>query len=108
MIGQIALLELVRKYLEADQKEEEIGECDPFVLDVASQRRGSMTCREAAHQGFVSKDYGQADQCDRARMLVEDRDAEQHQTEQIIFHWCAEQSGAGITRFRSAGHDQDS
>ena len=93
MVGQITLLELVRKHLESDQQEKQVGERHPFMFEMPSQGGDPVPGGKSAHQRFVDDDDRQPDDRDGKRALVHDRDAQKHQAEKIEFHGSAEQSG---------------
>ena len=81
MIGHIAVLEMTRQQLKADEQQQQVGNRDPFMLEMAKQGLGAGAGWEGADKSFVGQDDDQPGDADRERPFVEQRDAEQHEAE---------------------------
>src|SRR6185295_16774945 len=91
MVGNVALLELVRQQLEPDKQKQQVGHDHSLVFGMGDEGTEARASREFGHERFEQEDGEQPANADFERALVEQRDAEQQQAEQDEFDWNAEQ-----------------
>ena len=77
----MTLFKMPREQRKAHQQTEEIGQNDPFVLEMADQARETGTSLEACEDQLVDRDCCQTGQTDCQSIVMEERDAEQRHGE---------------------------
>ena len=79
MVRHVALLEMVRQHLEADEQKQQIGDNDPFMFKMTGKCFGPASGWEGAKERLVGHDDQQPCDGDFQRALVEQRYAQKHQ-----------------------------
>ena len=78
----LAVLEMLRQQRETEQQAQQVGEDDPFVLQVLDETRDAGARLEPGECELVEGDGRQPDQRHPQRVMVEQRHAEQRQRKQ--------------------------